>query len=108
MTQLLKRLVSSLVSLLVRALLPLLDMMRRLHAFVMLSARVRGQVDSSVVVTGPPEVEGDGRIKLGRNLRLYKDLYFETRDGGSIEIGDDVVISRGTHLVAHSTITIGP
>jgi acetyltransferase-like isoleucine patch superfamily enzyme len=64
-------------------------------------------VDTSVVVLGPPEVRGTGEIYLGRNLLLYPDLYLETQPGASIKIADDVVISRGVHIVAYSGITIG-
>jgi acetyltransferase-like isoleucine patch superfamily enzyme len=54
-----------------------------------------------------PEIHGTGRIALGRNLYLYRDLYFETQREGSIRIGDNVVISRGVHIVSFARITIG-
>jgi len=54
-----------------------------------------------------PELHGSRRILLGRNLYLYRDLYLETREKGVIRIGDDVVLSRGVHLVAYSGIEIG-
>lgn len=79
----------------------------RLWAHARLSAKVGGVLDSSVVVLGAPEVHGSGRISFGRNLYLYRDLYFETRGGGEIKIGDGVVISRGVHVVAFSNVTIG-
>lgn len=75
-------------------------------AFARLSARV-ASLDASVVVRGMPEVHGTGRIRFGRNLYLYRDLYLETREAGSIDIGDDVVLSRGVHLVAYDGIEIG-
>ncbi|MEY4762718.1 MAG: hypothetical protein RLZZ200_2574 [Pseudomonadota bacterium] len=78
----------------------------RIWAFARLSARI-GPIDGSCVLLGTPEVQGTGRIRLGRNLFLYRDLYFETADEGHIEIGDDVVVSRGVHMVAYSGIRIG-
>jgi acetyltransferase-like isoleucine patch superfamily enzyme len=56
---------------------------------------------------GAAEVHGSGRISFGRNLYLYRDLYFETAGDGQIEIGDVVVMSRGVHVVAYGKITIG-
>jgi acetyltransferase-like isoleucine patch superfamily enzyme len=44
---------------------------------------------------------------MGRNLFLYRDLYLETREKGSIAVGDNVVISRGAHLVSFAGIRIG-
>ncbi len=83
------------------------DPLRRVWAHAKLSALVHGCIDPSVVVLGCPEVHGTGRILLGRNLYLYRELYFETQESGSISVGDDVVVSRGTHIVAFSQITIG-
>lgn len=79
---------------------------RRFWAFARLSARVKS-LDASVVVQGMPELHGTARIRFGRNLYLYRDLYLETREEGSIVIGDDVVLSRGVHLVAYDGIEIG-
>lgn len=72
-----------------------------------LSARINSRVDPSVVVLGQIEVHGSGQIALGKNLFLYPGLYFETRDTGSITVGDGVVMSRGVHLVSYDEITIG-
>ena len=79
----------------------------RLWAYAQLRARLGPQVHPSVVALGCPEVHGSGRVRLGRRLYLYRELHFETQEGGSIEIGDDVVISRGVHLVSFAGIRIG-
>lgn len=79
---------------------------RQFWSYISLDARVE-QLDTSVVVLGPPEIHGTGRIEMGRHLYLYRDLYFETRESGVIRIGDDVVLSRGVHLVAYAGIDIG-
>ena len=80
---------------------------KRVWAHARFSAQITGPLDNSVVVLGPPEVHGTGRIRTGRNLYLYRELYLETQGEAAIEIGDDVVISRGAHLVAFSGIRIG-
>lgn len=79
----------------------------RLWAHARLAAMVSGRLDASVVVLGVPEVHGTGRIELGRDLYLYRDLYLETQGEGGITIGDGVVLSRGVHLVSFARITIG-
>lgn len=73
-------------------------------------ARLRSQIpslDPSVVVLGMPELHGSRRLEFGCNLYLYRDLYLETQEGGEIILGDDVVISRGVHLVSFKRIEIG-
>lgn len=79
----------------------------RAWAHARLRAAVVYPVPASVVVLSTPEVQGTGHIRLGRDLYLYRDLYLETQGAGEISIGDEVVISRGTHVVAFGRITIG-
>ena len=81
--------------------------LRRLWAHARFTSELGYPVDVSVVVLGAPEVQGTGRIRLGRNLYLYRDLHIETQGEGEIAIGSDVVISRGAHLVAFSRIEVG-
>jgi acetyltransferase-like isoleucine patch superfamily enzyme len=80
---------------------------RRLWAFSSLRNSLPGQVDPSVVVEGPVELHGTRQIRLGRDLYLYRDLYWETREQGAITIGDGVVMSRGVHVVAYASVRIG-
>lgn len=98
---------------LVRLLAPIawvadkLEGWRRLWAHARLRTSLKGRLDSSVVVLGIPEIHGTKNITLGRNLYLYRELYWETQTDASIDIGDDVVMSRGVHLVAFAGIHIG-
>jgi acetyltransferase-like isoleucine patch superfamily enzyme len=80
---------------------------RRLFAHAHLAAQLTTRVPASVVVLGQAQVYGTGRITLGENLLLYPDLYLETHGDGSISIGDDVVISTGTHIVSAASVVIG-
>jgi acetyltransferase-like isoleucine patch superfamily enzyme len=79
---------------------------RQFWAFARLQACVP-HLDASCIVTGMPELHGTRRLRFGRELYLYRDLYLETRETGEISIGDGVVISRGVHLVAFAGIEIG-
>ncbi|EGV17692.1 acyltransferase [Thiocapsa marina] len=98
----------------VAALIPIARLRRRLfNPFVRLwsharlAERIAAPLDPSVVVLGVPEIHGTGKIRLGRQLYLYPGLYLETQGAGEIEIGDEVVLSRGVHLVAFERIRIG-
>lgn len=79
---------------------------QKLWAFARLKADLAG-LDASSVVLGVPELHGTRRIRTGRNLYLYRDLYLETRMSGEIDLGDDVVLSRGVHIVAFAGVRIG-
>jgi len=84
-----------------------LEPLRRTWAHAKFAARIKGPVDASIVLQSAPEVQGTGRITLGRELYLYRGLYLETQENGSISLGDRVVISRGVHIVSFARITIG-
>lgn len=85
----------------------LIGPLRRLWSHVRLRERLTGDLDPSVVVLGVPEIHGTARLALGRRLYLYPGLYLETREDGHIEIGDEVVLSRGVHIVAFCEVTVG-
>lgn len=81
--------------------------LRRVWAYTRLRAAVQYPVPPSVVIEGSAEVHGSGRVRLGERLYLYPGLYLETREHGEIQLGADVVCSRGVHLVAYQRIEIG-
>lgn len=79
---------------------------QRLWAWAVLRHHIVS-LPTDCVVLGTPELHGTCRIECGRGLLLYRALYLETRESGHIRIGDRVVISRGTHIVAFAGIEIG-
>jgi acetyltransferase-like isoleucine patch superfamily enzyme len=81
--------------------------LRRLQSHALLSSSLTTPLDVSIVVMGPPEVHGTGKVRIGCDALIYPGLYLETDEVGSIEIGDRVVLSRGVHIVARAGITIG-
>jgi acetyltransferase-like isoleucine patch superfamily enzyme len=78
----------------------------RLWAWTRLAQRV-GYLSSDTVVLGMPDVHGTAAVTLGRKLYLYRELHLETQGNGRIDIGDGVVLSRGVHIVAHDSVSIG-
>jgi len=86
---------------------PLQSHWQRLWAHASLAAKIKTPLDVSVVVDGCPEVQGTGHISFGQNIRLYRELYLETQEQGQILIADEVVMSRGVHLVSFTKIQIG-
>lgn len=84
-----------------------LQRIERAWAHTRLSCELPTRVDESVVILGAAEVHGTGRVHLGKDLFLYRGLYFETQGEGEIHIGDRVVISRGVHIAAYSKVEIG-
>ncbi len=83
-----------------------LEPLHRLWANARLNSALGGTIHPSVVVLSMPELHGTRQIMLGKNLYLYRDLYLETQESGSIKIGNDVVLSRGVHLVAFAGIVL--
>ena len=82
-------------------------MLRRLFSFSRLRAELACPLPSTAVVLGRAHVFGTGRVRCGENLLLYPDLHLETQQEAEITLGDDVVISRGVHIVAFASIHIG-
>jgi acetyltransferase-like isoleucine patch superfamily enzyme len=98
---------SSFLSTLFRATANLRQNFERVWSHALLSSKMDAPLDPSVVVLGSPEVHGTGMIRIGYNTLLYPMLYLETQEGGAIDIGDGVVISRGVHIASRAAISIG-
>jgi len=81
--------------------------LQRLWAHACLQASIKTPLEPSVVVHNCPEIHGTRHIHFGKNIDLYRDLFLETREQGHISIGDEVVLSRGVHLVSYASIHIG-
>jgi acetyltransferase-like isoleucine patch superfamily enzyme len=79
----------------------------RLYAHATLASDLVTPLPASVIVEGKAFVYGTRNIRIGENVLLYPALHLETQEDAQIEIGDGVVISRGTHIVAMARISIG-
>ena len=100
---------------LVRVLLPVaklwrvffIDRMVRVWALARLQEGLSHAVDPSNVILGTVELHGTRQVTLGKRAMVYPGVYLETQGEGRIDIGDDVVLSRGVHLVAFDHIVLG-
>jgi acetyltransferase-like isoleucine patch superfamily enzyme len=79
----------------------------KLNAHALLASEIKHPLPASVVVMGRCFVDGTGAVQIGENCLFYPELHFETREDAVLRIGANVVISRGTHLVAMKGISIG-
>ena len=79
----------------------------RIWWLALLQAQIQHPVDASNVVQGAIEIHGTGNIRFGRNAFIYPGCYLETQGSGEIVLGDDIVLSRGVHIVAFDKVSIG-
>ncbi|MDM8569275.1 acyltransferase [Thiotrichales bacterium HSG1] len=81
--------------------------LQRLWSYSCLQAKVNTRLEPTVVVQNCPEVHGTGQITFGKKVDLYRDIYLETQEQGHISMGDEVVLSRGVHIVSYANVQIG-
>lgn len=79
----------------------------RVFAHASLASDLACRLSPSVVVLGKISVFGTRNIRIGENALLYPALHLETQGTATIDLGEEVVISRGVHIVAMSGITVG-
>lgn len=102
-----KALTSSLLSGLLRGTTPLAAGLARIYAHASLAAQLNEHLPASVIVLGRVSIYGTGRVRIGENGLLYPYVHLETQDDARIDMGEEVVISRGAHIVAMAGVTIG-
>jgi len=103
----LKSLLTSLLSLFYRTTFGLRRSIGNIRNHALLSSKLSHSLHASVLVLGPAEVHGTGMIRIGQDVLLYPAVYFETEDSGYIHLGNEVVLSRGVHIVSRESVTIG-
>lgn len=86
---------------------PVRENLRRIHAHASLAADLKAALPASAVLLGRVHIYGTRNVHIGEDVLFYPDLHLETQDEASIQIGDGVVISRGSHIVAMAGVTIG-
>jgi len=79
---------------------------RRLWSFACLQDGIGRPLDASNVVLGQVELQGTCNISIGRGTLIYPGVFLETQGEGYIEIGDNVVLSRGVHIVAFKRVVL--
>jgi acetyltransferase-like isoleucine patch superfamily enzyme len=102
-----KSLLSNLLSELLRITAPLREALTRLYGHASLAADLDEELPASVVVLGRAWVYGSRHIRIGNNVLLYPGVHLETQGEARIDLGDEVVISRGAHIVAMAGVIVG-
>jgi acetyltransferase-like isoleucine patch superfamily enzyme len=69
-------------------------------------ALLRGEVAPGVQFVGPIHVEGAGKVNIGAETRVGRQVFFETHGDAAIEIGERVTINDGCVIVAYDHIRI--
>ena len=103
----LKGALSPVLAAVLRPLRGLRRSLTRIYAHAVLSSDLAHAAPASLVIEGRAFVDGTRDVRFGENVLLYGGLHLETQHGARIEIGDDVVISRGVHIVAMAGVIIG-
>jgi acetyltransferase-like isoleucine patch superfamily enzyme len=102
-----KNLLSLLLWPLARATRTLGAKLLALWSFARLREAMATPLHASNVILGPVAVDGTANIHIGRHARIYPGVVLETQGAGRIVIGDHVVLSRGVHIVAFDSVTLG-
>jgi acetyltransferase-like isoleucine patch superfamily enzyme len=102
-----KSLLSNLLSGLLRMTAQLREDLVRLYSHASLAAALDEELPASVIVLGKIWVYGSRHVRIGENVLLYPGLHLETQGSARIELEDNVVISRGAHVVAMAGVAIG-
>jgi acetyltransferase-like isoleucine patch superfamily enzyme len=105
--RLIKTAASGILSRLLRECTSFREGLERIYAHARLAAELRERLPASVIVLGRVTIHGTGRIHIGENVLLYPDIHLETQGDAQIWLGDGLVISRGTHVVAMAGVFIG-
>lgn len=79
----------------------------RFWYLIRLRAASRGVIPPTTQFDGPVHIGGDGHVTLGDYCRLGRDVYFETKEGGRIVLGDHVTVNNGTMITSYSEVRIG-
>jgi acetyltransferase-like isoleucine patch superfamily enzyme len=102
-----KEVIATPLVLVYRVSVTLREFVRRLRSYSRLRAELSHPLPSTTVVLGRIHVFGTGQVRCGEGILLYPDLHLETQNEAEIVLGNDVVISRGVHLVAFAGLRIG-
>ena len=94
-------------ALVLRLLRPLTRVTARLCCLVRLMSVADGTVPVTTQFDGPVRTPGRVRLDLGQHCRIGRGVFLETNGEGRIRIGSDVRLNTGTFLVSYAGISIG-
>jgi acetyltransferase-like isoleucine patch superfamily enzyme len=86
---------------------PLWGATLRLWRLASLRARAQGPIPVSTQFDGPIRTAGRPRLELGEHCRLGAAVFFETGGQGRIRLGRNVRVNAGSVIVSYSSVEIG-
>lgn len=89
-----------------RLIKPLSSTLRRVYYLTAAKTKHHG-FHGSIQFDGRIDVVGSGNIHMGTQSRIGSDVEFGTEEKGTITIGANVRINRGTTIFAYESIHIG-
>lgn len=95
------------IGLVLRMAEPVLLRLRRFRFECTARAQLRGKVAAGVQFVGPVVVEGEGLVDIGRDVRIGRNVMFETYNGARIRIAPRVTINDGVVICAYYGVSIG-
>ncbi len=72
-----------------------------------LAAHLSKPLPVSCVLVGRLIVDRNMKLTVGERLLCYDGVVLQSDMGGRVEIGDDVILAGGVHIVAFERVTIG-
>lgn len=103
------KLLSLLISVLalpLRVVEPFRNSIRRIFWLVWARGQ-RSDIPASTQLDGPVRIHGSRRIKLGDHCRIGSNVELQTEEAGSITLGREVRLNRGTTICSYCEVTVG-
>lgn len=66
-----------------------------------------GNVPASTQLDGPVRIHGNRRIRFGDHCRIGSNVELQTEEKGTITLGREVRLNRGTTICSYCEVTIG-
>jgi acetyltransferase-like isoleucine patch superfamily enzyme/glycosyltransferase involved in cell wall biosynthesis len=98
---------ATLLAVIMRLIEPIFRLPRRFFHLAQLRAGIDGHAPATTQLAGKVRTTRRARVKLGPHCRLGRNVYLETKEQGSIELGAHVTVNSGCVIVSYANVRIG-